>query len=260
MRLALLEDFRGEAGTLTAAHYADALLDMAHRIAKALPKTPGHGSVAALDELAEHIAATYEKRRRAMLRDVAGAIIERSAPSRPAGGGGIFGPVAKAARERFAVPYSAAPVDLGPPPKNNRKQWPHQGTIDFQGIKILVENKRGSYRSGVDGDGHAWRVKMHHHYGEIVGTEGADGDRLDVYVGPNAHSPLAVVVHQARPETGEFDEDKVMLGFDDARAALKAYRAQYDRPGFYGGHTAMPMQQFVDWMRDPANRGAGFGR
>lgn len=153
------------------------------------------------------------------------------------------------------VPLTTHPVELGPPPARARKRFPHQGTIDFQGLRILVENREGSYRTGTDGDGHRWRVKMHAHYGEIAGTEGTDGDRLDVYVGDNADSPLAVVVHQSNPQTKAFDEDKVMLGFDTVADALAVYRKQYDRPGFYGGHEAMPIGRLLRWAKDPANRG-----
>lgn len=129
------------------------------------------------------------------------------------------------------VPSSSHPVELGPPPARARKRFPHQGTIDFQGLRILVENRAGSYRTGTDGDG------------------------LDAYVGPNADSPLVVVVHQQDPETKAFDEDKVMLGFDTVADALALYRKQYDRPGFYGGHEAMPIGRLLRWAKDPANRG-----
>lgn len=169
------------------------------------------------------------------------------------------------AKGAHRVPSSSHPVTLGPPPTRARKRFPHQGTIDFQGLRILVENRAGSYRTGTDSDGHRWRVKMLAHYGEIAGTEGTDGDRLDAYVGPNADSPLVVVVHQQDPQTKAFDEDKVMLGFDTVEAALALYRAQYDRPGFYGGHEAMPIGRLLRWAKDPENRGqrvrkgGGFG-
>lgn len=249
MRLEVHEHQRGEFDRLSAEAFetkARAALEqlvVRFREGGALEKSrapfPRDGSVAALDELSEMLDRAYEERLGLMARAAVEAV-------RASGG------IAKGAHR---VPSSSHPVELGPPPARARKRFPHQGTIDFQGLRILVENRAGSYRTGTDGDGHRWRVKMLAHYGEIAGTEGTDGDRLDAYVGPNADSPLVVVVHQQHPETKAFDEDKVMLGFDTVEAALALYRAQYDRPGFYGGHEAMPIGRLLRWARDPANRG-----
>jgi len=152
------------------------------------------------------------------------------------------------------VPTGNSRVPLAPP-KAKRKKWPFQGYVDFQGLKIDVENKRGSSRSGKDPDGKPWKTFMHHHYGEIRGTEGKDGDKLDVYVGKNADSPLVVVVHQQDPKTKKYDEDKVMLGFNDVQTALKAYRKQYNSRGFYQDHSVMNIGQFWRWVHDGRKRG-----
>lgn len=150
----------------------------------------------------------------------------------------------------YKIPVAAAVKPEIERAKKKRKKFPFQGYIEFQGLKIHVENKAGSYRSGVDKDGKPWKTHMKYHYGEIEGTTGSDGDALDVYVGPDAHSPLAVVVHQNVPETGKYDEDKVMLGWPSVPAALKAYRGQYNKPGFYGSHTAMPIGKLLAWCAD----------
>lgn len=143
------------------------------------------------------------------------------------------------------------------PPKRKRKKWPFQGYIDFQGLKIDLENKKGSVRRGTSPEGKKWTTYMHHHYGEIRGTRGADntGDALDCYVGPNADSPLVIVVHQQDPKTRKYDEDKVMLGFDSADEALKAYRGQYDGPGYYQDHTTLNIGQFWRWVHDKRQKG-----
>ena len=170
-----------------------------------------------------------------------------------------LGPHAKHAsanQEVIESPHSFHPVKLEPP-RAHRKKYPFQGYIDFQGIKIDVENKRGSFRSGTDSSGEKWSTKMHHHYGEIRGTEGADGDKLDVYVGPNHDSGIVVVVHQHRPKTGAYDEDKVMLGFDSVEEAIGAYKAQYSEPGYFvkDGYTAMPIGRFWRWVHDRKKHG-----
>ena len=81
-------------------------------------------------------------------------------------------------------------------------------------------------------------------YGYIPGTEGADGDALDVFVGPEENAAYAYVVHSNNPETGEFDEDKVMLGFQDADSAKRCFLQHYDDPKFFGGMDSIPMWKF----------------
>ena len=65
------------------------------------------------------------------------------------------------------------------------------------------------------------------------------------------------MVHQHDPDSGEYDEDKVMLGFDSEEEAIGAYKKQYDRPGFYvdGEHVAMPIGQFWRWVNDERKQG-----
>jgi GNAT superfamily N-acetyltransferase len=58
-------------------------------------------------------------------------------------------------------------------------------------------------------------------YGEIVGTNGQDGMALDCYVGSDLESDLVFVVDQLNAETGEFDEHKLFIGFDDDAATIK---------------------------------------
>jgi hypothetical protein len=58
-------------------------------------------------------------------------------------------------------------------------------------------------------------------YGEIVGTNGQDGMALDCYVGSDLESDRVFVVDQLNAETGEFDEHKLFIGFDDDAAAIK---------------------------------------
>ena len=54
-----------------------------------------------------------------------------------------------------------------------------QDRTSWNGLKISIENKKGSVRRGVDKDGHQWATKMHFDYGYIRGSEGTDGDHLD---------------------------------------------------------------------------------
>jgi len=138
-----------------------------------------------------------------------------------------------------------ARVVLGPPPEPNRKRYPYEGTIDFQGMRILVENAKGSTRSGVTPDGTRWETTMRAHYGEFADTVGMDGDPVDVFVGRDAGAPVAYVVHQKHPGTQVPDEDKVILGCRTAAEAQKLYRAHYDRGGFFHGITPWPVAELA---------------
>ncbi|MAD95972.1 MAG: hypothetical protein CMB99_01460 [Flavobacteriaceae bacterium] len=141
---------------------------------------------------------------------------------------------------------------MGPPPSPNRDPYPYVGTMHFQGIPVLVENAPGSTRSGKSEDGSSWSVKMHNYYGEIPGTQGTDGDPVDVYVGPALDSEAVFVIHQgitgmATEEggvegAGWYDEDKVMFGFEDEAAALAAYQKHYDIKMPVSGVTTMTVE------------------
>lgn len=130
-----------------------------------------------------------------------------------------------------------------------------QGRCKVHGMNISIENKKGSVRKGVDKDGHEWRTKMHFAYGYIRGTVGKDKDHLDCYIGPNKKSEKVFIVHQNDPVTGNYDEDKVMLGFDSAEEAKAAYLKQYDRPGFFGSMDETSIEKFKETVFKEKNKG-----
>lgn len=128
--------------------------------------------------------------------------------------------------------------------EKDEEDYPLHGKIYWKGIPVDVENARGTTRSGTDPDGHKWEVEMKHHYGRIRNTEAVDGDELDVYVGPTDESEYVYKVKQLRPDTGEFDENKYMLGFGTPQEAHEAYLQQYDKPDFFGGIESIPFDEF----------------
>lgn len=130
-----------------------------------------------------------------------------------------------------------------------------QDRYNFAGLKISVENKKGSTRSGKDKDGHEWHTFMHYDYGYIRGTEGTDGDHVDCYIGDNEDAKNVYIIHQNDPVTNKYDEDKCMLGFDSLESAKAAYLKQYDRPGFLGSITTMSIDEFKDYVLAKENHG-----
>jgi len=128
-----------------------------------------------------------------------------------------------------------------------QKSFALQGHLSFQGIPIAIENKVGTIRRWVSEDG-AGETKMLHAYGYIKHTEGDDGDEIDVYIGPAPDAPMAYIVHQQSPDTGRYDENKVMLGFLNEEQAVAAYKAQYDNPDFLVAVSPMDIAHFKRWI------------
>lgn len=108
---------------------------------------------------------------------------------------------------------------------NYKKGHVRVGTFD-----ISIEQPKGSVRSGVDANGKKWETTMQNTYGYIRGTEGVDGDHIDVFLSDDIdgwNGRKAFVVDQYN-EDGSFDEHKVMLGFNEVADAETAYFANYD--------------------------------
>lgn len=121
-----------------------------------------------------------------------------------------------------------------------------QGRLDFQGLPISIENKAGSRRYWYDSnaDEHG-STKMKYPYGYIRGTLGTDGDAVDVFIGPNEDSDKVFVITQLkRPEFTKIDEQKVMLGFNSAGDAKKAYLSHYNDPRFFGSLKELSLAEF----------------
>lgn len=130
-----------------------------------------------------------------------------------------------------------------------------QDRTSWNGLKISIENKKGSVRRGVDKDGHQWATKMHFDYGYIRGSEGTDGDHVDCYLGDNMDAKKVYIVHQNDPITHKYDEDKCMLGFNSLEDAKKAFLMQYDRPGFLGKIDTMDFDEFKEFILLKRNHG-----
>jgi len=117
--------------------------------------------------------------------------------------------------------------------------------LNFQGMKISIENRKGSYRHWKDPKtGETGKKLMKFDYGYIRNTlSAADGDHVDCYIGPNKEADMVYIIHQYRPDTGVFDEDKCMLGFDNRLAAKSAYLKHIPKE-WYGSTTTMTVDRF----------------
>lgn len=147
-----------------------------------------------------------------------------------------------------------------PPPKGvSVKEWDKilargpqkkahklQGETEVQGLPIAIENRAGSIRKGTDRDGHRWKTRMSCPYGYLKGTKGADGEPVDVFVGPKKDAPEAYVVHQHKPDGTGYDEDKVILGVESKEEAKELYLDHYDDPKFLGPISEVSVERLKD--------------
>jgi hypothetical protein len=94
-------------------------------------------------------------------------------------------------------------------------------------------------------------------YGYVRGSKGMDGGGVDCFIGPNPNAKNAFVVHILKqPDFKSYDEDKVMLGWDTAAEAKKAFMAHYDSPKFFGGIETIPMAAFKRKVLETGKTGA----
>jgi hypothetical protein len=129
-------------------------------------------------------------------------------------------------------------------------------SIGWQGLTICIENEAGSHREGVNRDGEKWRQHMPYAYGYINQTTGMDGQEVDVFLGPNVDSADYVYIVRARKVNRweEYDEDKVMLGFDSEQDAIQAFLESYSDPRFLGPIHCMLVGEFVDKVLNTKDR------
>lgn len=129
---------------------------------------------------------------------------------------------------------------------NNYKR----GHIDLHGLNIAIENPKGTTRIGADSKGNTWERELSAHYGYIKGSEGADGDHVDTFIGPKPQSKQAFVIDQLTPDGKSFDEHKVVLGVSTEHEAKSLYLKNYpsEFKGF-GAITQMPVEELKQWVK-----------
>lgn len=150
----------------------------------------------------------------------------------------------EAAEERVDREPSEAEIAAG----NYRK-----GHVTIQGIDVSIETPSGAERKGVGSDGTPWSVTLNHPYGYVKRTRGADGEQVDVYIGPHPDSPDVFIIDQVDPETGKFDEHKAVLGARTEEQAREIYESGFSDgsgPARLGDITAMSVDDFSAWLED----------
>lgn len=130
-----------------------------------------------------------------------------------------------------AIESASAKVETSPTEAQKKAGNYKMGHVKVGAFDVTIENPKGSERSGTDANGKKWSVKMKNTYGYIRGTEGVDGDHIDVFLAEDMDKwdgKYVFVVDQYNPD-GTFDEHKVMLGFNSTEEARSAYLSNYEK-------------------------------
>lgn len=162
-----------------------------------------------------------------------------------------------------AVAVAEKETDTTPTEKQKEAGNYKKGHVQVGTFNITIENPKGSVRSGIDTEGNKWETTMQNTYGYIRGTEGVDGDHIDVFLSDDIDgwNGRKVFVVDQYNEGGTFDEHKVMLGFNEADAAEAAYFANYDR-NWAKKHktvlTGVNLEEFEKWIESSHRKTKAF--
>lgn len=159
------------------------------------------------------------------------------------------------AEKSISAKVKEASADVNTEPTEAQKEAGNykKGHVQVGAFDITIEQPEGSIRRSTDANGKQWESKMHNTYGYFRGTEGVDGDHIDVFLSNDMdgwNGAQVFVVDQYNPD-GTFDEHKVMLGFNDASDAKNNYLANYKK-GWENGRridvSAVSLADFEKWM------------
>jgi ATP-dependent protease ClpP protease subunit len=141
--------------------------------------------------------------------------------------------------------------NLTPLPKFSQ-DWEKMRPYLFNGLALVIEFLEGDERSKVKGNGVIIKNIMPAAYGYILRTTDVHGEEIDVYIAnlPDENSDI-FVIDQVNPDTGLFDEHKVMVGFNNSDEACIIYKEVFgDGSGEkrLGAITTFPGKTFHDWI------------
>lgn len=158
-------------------------------------------------------------------------------------------------QQTLSAKIETASADVNTEPTEAQKEAGNykKGHVQVGTFDITIEQPQGSVRKGTDANGKKWESKMHNTYGYFRGTEGVDGDHIDVFLSNDIdgwNGRKVYVVDQYNPD-GTFDEHKVMLGFNDMDEAKSDYLANYEN-GWEDGRkivvSATNLEDFEKWI------------
>lgn len=157
----------------------------------------------------------------------------------------VADPLTPAALSTAAAETHTNPSDAQKDTGNYRK-----GRAKWHGLELVIENPKGSTRSGTGADGKTWSTKMRDHYGYIGKTKSkADGDGIDFFLNDEHLGSEIIFVVNQKSADGTFDEHKCVLGCHNLEDAKKTYLRNY-AAGWTGMGEVTPitLDHFKWWM------------
>ena len=132
----------------------------------------------------------------------------------------------------------------------------------FATFPIRIDCPAGCTATGTDSEGNPWERVQSVNYGEIINTEGGDGEAIDVFLGPDTNAQWVFIINQTKgpaknvdPQVltsdltkGEPDEIKVGLGFWSLEDAKEAYLSKF--PEGWANYDTNIVTTSVDSLRD----------
>lgn len=130
--------------------------------------------------------------------------------------------------------------------------WKKDVAYSFADLIIKIEYLAGDVRTKVTSSGLVMAGVMPAAYGYILRTTDAHGEEIDMYLAPMASPDVMVyVIDQVDPESGVFDEHKVMLGFSSMEEAIHTYCSVFGDgtgPDRLGAITIFSKEDFHTWL------------
>ena len=197
-----------------------------------------------LTQVNEHFRNATPKEQQALVDNAIAERKRRAAEEQQQRGGNEAGEQTADALQRGAEPQQLNEPTEAQKAAGNYKM--EHRKVD--GYNVSIENPKGSVRRGKGEDGKEWETTMQNDYGYIRGTEGVDGDHIDVFLSDTPEQGDVFVVDQVN-EDGSFDEHKVMYGFPSEQAAREAYLSNYEQGWTgLGTITHVSKDEFKKWI------------
>ena len=201
-----------------------------------------------LTQVNEHFRNATPKEQQALVDNAIAERKRRAAEEQQQRGGNEAGEQTADALQRGAEPQQLnEPTEAQKAAGNYKMEH-----LKVDGYNVSIENPKGSVRRGksVDAEGKEtpWETTMQNDYGYIRGTQGVDGDHIDVFLSDTPEQGDVFVIDQLDKD-GNFDEHKVMYGFPSVEAAREAYLSNYE-PGWtgLGAITHVSKEEFKKWI------------
>jgi hypothetical protein len=145
-----------------------------------------------------------------------------------------------------------------PPRGSTKEDTVPQSSGKWEGLNYTLETDKNNVRTGVDPEtSKPWQQKMGSPHGYWNVGMGADGGKLDVYVGPDrteGPNQSVIVIDEKDKNTGAFRQHKTFIGFsglDAIQKAIVAYKSTEGKShGMIGGIRIFKADDFKKWVKE----------